>query len=81
MVGLRARSNTLYVLSVLSAIALLRRSLPRRELILGALAVAHLACLAWRMHRTQVEASMSEYCCQDRGPTGVTMQVDLLSSI
>jgi hypothetical protein len=64
------------ILSFLSAIALLWRSLPRRELILGALAVALLASLAWRVHRTQVEASLSEYCCQDQGPTRVAMQLE-----
>lgn len=52
------------ILSLLSAIALLWRGLPRRELILGVLVVLVFAYLGWRYHRTQVEASMSEYCCQ-----------------
>jgi hypothetical protein len=47
------------VLSILSAIALLWRSLPRRELILGALAVLVIAYLGWRFHSIRVEALSS----------------------
>ena len=63
------------ILSAVSVVALLWRRLPRRDLILGLLAVAVLAYLAWRMYWTQVEASMSEYCCQDRESIRVTMQL------
>src|SRR5262245_20698391 len=65
------------ILSALSVVALLWRRLPRRELTLGLLAVAILAYLAWRMYWTQVEASLSEYCCQDGGSIRVTMQLTL----
>lgn len=64
------------ILSILSATALLWRRLPRRELILGALVIVIFAYLGWRYYRMQVEVSMSEYCCQHRGPTRITMQLD-----
>jgi hypothetical protein len=67
------------ILSILSATALLWRRLPRRELILGALVIVIFAYLGWRYYRIQVEVSMSEYCCQYRAPTRVTMQLELLS--
>lgn len=56
------------ILSILAAIALLWRRLPRRELILGALAVLVIGYLGWRFHSIRVEA-LSEYCCQYRNPT------------
>jgi len=67
------------ILSVLSAIALLWRRLPRRELFLGALVIVIFAYLGWRYYRIQVEVSMSEYCCQYGAPTRVTMQLEPLS--
>ena len=66
------------ILSILSAIALLWRRLPKRELVLCVLVVLIFAGLGWRVYRTQVEASMSEYCCQYRAPARLTMQLDLL---
>lgn len=67
------------ILSILSVIALVWRRLPRRELILGVLVALIVAYLGWRFYRAQVEASMSEHCCQYRGPTLVTMQLELIS--
>lgn len=67
------------ILSILSATALLWRRLPRRELILGALVIVIFAYIGWRYYSIQVEASLSEYCCQYRAPTRVTMQLELLS--
>jgi hypothetical protein len=61
-------------LSVLSAIALLWRRLPRRELVLCLLVVLVFTYFGWRFYRSQVEASMSEGCCQYGEPTRVTMQ-------
>jgi hypothetical protein len=66
-------------LSVLSAAALVWRHLPRRELVLGVLVVLVIAYLGWRFYRARVEASVTQYCCQDRGPSRVTMQFELLS--
>ena len=66
------------ILSILSASALLWRRLPRRELILGVLVFLVIAYLGWRYHRAQVEASMSEYCCQYSGPAHVSMQLDFV---
>src|SRR5687767_2264980 len=41
------------ILSIVSAIALLWRRLPRRELVLGVLVVLVFAGLGWRFYRTQ----------------------------
>lgn len=48
-----------FLLSILAVIGLLWRSLPRRELILGLLAVAICGYLGWRAYSTHVEASLS----------------------
>jgi len=65
--------------SILAIIGLLSRGLPRRELILGVLAVAICGYLAWRMYSVQLEAAMTEYCCQDREPSRVTMHLGPLT--
>jgi hypothetical protein len=66
----------LTILAILSMTALLLRRLPRRELILAVLVVLNLAYFGWRVHRTQVEASVSEYCCQYRQPVRVMWQLE-----
>lgn len=48
-----------FILSTLAVIAMLWRSLPRRELILGLLAMAICGCSGWRACSTHVEASLS----------------------
>ena len=63
-------------LSILSAIALLWRRLPRRELVLAVLVVLVIAYLGWRFYRARVEASMTEHCCQYRAPTRVVTQIE-----
>jgi hypothetical protein len=47
------------VLSIMSAVALLWRRLPRRELVLGVLVVLVFAYFAWRVDRAQVEMFVS----------------------
>lgn len=48
-----------FVLSIAAVIAMLWRSLPRRELALGPLAVAICGYLGWTAYSTHVEASLS----------------------
>jgi hypothetical protein len=48
-----------FALSILAVVGLLRRSLPRRALILGLLAVTICFYLGWRAYSTYVEASLS----------------------
>lgn len=65
----------LAALSTLSAIALIWRRLPNRELILFMLVMAVLATFAWRAYRTQVETSVIGQCCQYQKPLLVTRQL------
>lgn len=48
-----------FILSILAVICMLWRSLARRELILGLLAVAICGYMGWRAYSAQVEASLS----------------------
>jgi hypothetical protein len=59
----------LATLSVLSAIALLWRGLPKRELMLGALVVAFCGYLAWRAYGVWLETELSGSCCE--APEGI----------
>jgi hypothetical protein len=48
-----------FALSILAVVGILWRSLPRRELIIGLLAVAICGYLGWRAYSAQVEAALS----------------------
>lgn len=48
-----------FALSILAVIGMLWWSLPRRELILGLLAVAICSYMGWRAYSAQVEAGLS----------------------
>jgi hypothetical protein len=67
-------------LSILAIIGLLWPSRPRRELVLGVLAIAICGYLAWRAYSVQLEAAMSGYCCPDRDPSRAMMHFGPLPS-
>jgi hypothetical protein len=63
------------VLAALATIGLLWRGLPRRELVLGIIAIAICGYLGWRVYDVQLNAAMIDYCCE--GGKQVSMMAHL----